>query len=160
MGDLDIITGVTVIDENFRLIIVEGLGEGGMKNFHEEITQSRKEKNGPRCVILCDPAARCSKRLYGSFDLDLKRIKLRDELPRICESPDIYDRAKVPLECFEALHRLFRLRSTTRLRHALKNNLFPTSDMLLRLESKYGEAISLEDMDGSSGKLDPNATLA
>jgi hypothetical protein len=32
--------------------------------------------------------------------------------------------------------------------------------MLLRLESKYGEAISLEDMDGASGFIDPNATLA
>ena len=47
-----------------------------------------------------------------------------------------------------------------RLRHVRDNDLFPSSFMLLRLESKYGEAISLVDMDGQSLIMDPNATLA
>ena len=109
---------------------------------------------------MADPTITFKERWFTAFDLDLKRIRLRDELPKICESPDIYNRAKVPLEVFEALHRLFRMRSSMRLRHLLDNNLFPTAKMLLRLESKYGEAISLEDMDGASGFIDPNATLA
>ena len=46
-GELDIITGVTR-DTNFRLIILEGLGQGGMKNLHKEITRA-KDANGPRC---------------------------------------------------------------------------------------------------------------
>merc|ERR1712166_1605929 len=47
-----------------------------------------------------------------------------------------------------------------RLRHVRDNDLFPSSFMLLRLESKYGEAISLVDMDGQSLIMDSNATLA
>ena len=34
----------------------------------------------------------------------------------------------------------------------MESKLFPTVDMLLVLESKYGEAISLEDMDGNRAK--------
>ena len=157
-GTLDVITGFTIIDDAFRLIVIEGLGSGGMKIVHKRVR--RKERNGARFRVLADPTITFKERWFTAFDLDLKRIRLRDELPRICESPDIYNRAKVPLEVFEALHRLFRMRSSMRLRHILDNNLFPTAKMLLRLESKYGEAISLEDMDGASGFIDPNATLA
>jgi hypothetical protein len=157
-GSLDVITGFTIIDDAFRLVVIEGLGAGGMKTLHKRVR--RKERNGSRFRVLADPTITFKERWFTAFDLDLKRIRLRDELPRICESPDIYNRAKVPLEVFEALHRLFRMRSSMRLRHLLDNNLFPTAKMLLRLESKYGEAISLEDMDGASGFIDPNATLA
>ena len=157
-GDLDVITGFTIIDDAYRLVIVEGLGAKGMQTMHRRV--KRKVQNGPRTRVLSDPTVTFSERLYSVFDLDLKRIRLRDELPRICESPDIYNRAKVPLEVFEALHRLFRVRTSMRLRHVRDNQLFPTSFMLLRLESKYGEAISLVDMDGQSLIMDPNATLA
>jgi hypothetical protein len=157
-GELDVITGFTVIDDAYRLIIVEGLGAKGMQTIHKRVT--RTVQNGAKSRILSDPTINFNERLYTEFDLDLKRIRLRDELPRICESPDIYNRAKVPLEVFEALHRLFRVRTSMRLRHVRDNDLFPSSFMLLRLESKYGEAISLVDMDGQSLKMDENATLA
>ena len=157
-GDLDVVTGFTVIDDAYRLIVVEGIGSRGMRTLHRRV--ERKVQNGPRCRVLADPTVTFTERLYAAFDLDLKRIRLRDQLPKICESPDIYNRAKVPLEVFEALHRLFRVRTSMRLRHVRDNQLFPTAFMLLRLESKYGEAISLVDMDGQSLIMDPNATLA
>ena len=149
-GDLDIISGFQVIDEDFRIIVIEGLGSGGMAMLHQEVRRTRA--NGPLIRVLSDPTVRFLKREYLSFHVDLKRIKLRDRLPQICETPDIYNRAKVPLSCFEALHRLFRLRNSNRLRHVMESKLFPTVDMLLVLESKYGEAISLEDMDGNRAK--------
>jgi hypothetical protein len=157
-GELDVITGFTVIDDAYRLIILEGLGAKGMQTIHARVT--RTVQNGPKTRVLTDPTITFNERMYAKFDLDLKRIRLRDQLPRICESPDIYNRAKVPVEVFEALHRLFRVRTSMRLRHIRDNHLFPTSFMLLRLESKYGEAISLVDMDGQSLLMDENATLA
>ena len=145
-GELDIICGFQVIDSDFRIIVLEGLGTGGIAMLHREVRRTRK--NGPMSRVLGDPTVRFLKREYTPFQVDLKRIKLRDRLPEICETPDIYNRAKVPLKCFEALHRLFRLRNANRLRHVAESDLFPRVDQLLVLESKYGEAISLEDMDG------------
>ncbi len=149
-GELDIICGFQVIDEDFRIIVIEGLGSGGMAMLHREVRRTRA--NGPLIRVLSDPTVRFLEREYLPFHVDLKRIKLRDRLPQICETPDIYNRAKVPLPCFEALHRLFRLRNSNRLRHVMESELFPSVDMLLVLESKYGEAISLEDMDGNRAK--------
>jgi hypothetical protein len=149
-GDLDIICGFQVIDDDFRIIVIEGLGSGGMAMLHREVRRTRA--NGPLVRVLSDPTVRFLKREYLPFHVDLKRIKLRNKLPQICETPDIYNRAKVPLECFEALHRLFRLRNSNRLRHVMESELFPLVNMLLVLESKYGEAISLEDMDGDRAK--------
>jgi|EP00945_MAST-04E_sp_MAST-4E-sp1_P000018 hypothetical protein len=149
-GTLDIICGFQVIDDDFRIIVVEGLGDGGMARLHREVKRTRA--NGPMVRTLADPTVRFLEREYLHFHVDLKRIKLRDRLPQICETPDIYNRAKVPLACFDALHRLFRLRNANRLRHVAESDLFPTVDMLLVLESKYGEAISLEDMDGDKAE--------
>lgn len=56
--------------------------------------------------------------------------------------PEVYDRAKIPVEFFEALQRLNQLRQVGRLSHAQHYGLFPPRDVLGKVESRYGETIT------------------
>lgn len=145
-GSLDILTGFQVVDDEFRVIVMEGLGLGGMRELLNGVP--RELANHPRCKIFTNPALRFTKRLYTQFHVDLKIIHLRDPLPAIVRSPDIYNRVKVSEQCFEALNRLSEIRSANRLKDLMRGDIFPTVEQLVRLESKYGEAVSTEDIEG------------
>jgi hypothetical protein len=152
-GELDIITGFTVMDTTMRIVVAEGLGAGAMQALHG--TVKRTQANDDTMRVLADPAARFTHRLYTNFNVDLKRIKLRGNLHDIVESPLIYNRATVSEDCFEALQRLFQMTKADRLRLLRESTGggFPEVRQLLRLESMYGEAISVEDMDGKPQDL-------
>ena len=99
----------------------------------------RESANDCSSKIYKDAATRFYVRLYTPFDVDLKRIRLRSLLHEIVEKSDIYNIAKVSKQCFLALHYLQRMCSSTSMRQIKDAHIFPTVDMLLRLESKYGE---------------------
>jgi hypothetical protein len=161
-GALDVITGTQIIDSQFRMIIVEGLADGGMAYLHAQL-----ERKGPNDAqgyrMFCNAALRFARRLYTAFEIDLKRIKLRYPLPLLMTTPDIYMRSKVSGNCHQALARLADVRKVQRLVDAKHLDLFPTAQMLLEVESKYGESITLEDIHGTGGgkasvssKAEPN----
>lgn len=146
-GELDLITGTQVIDSQFRTIILEGLADRGMKRVYELIP--RQAANDPNGYRMCaDDQVRFTQRLYTAFEIDLKRIKLRYPLPTLLNSPDIYMRSKVSENCFKALTRLADMRQASRLEEVKSLDLFPTAQMLVEVESKYGESITLDDIHG------------
>jgi len=152
-GTLDIICGFTVIDDHYRMIVLEGLaGAGrGMARMASIVTKLR-EQNSCRTRMLWNPDARFKSRIYTCFSVDLKKIKLRDPLPIIAKSPSIYMRAIVTEACFEGLHRLIMLREANRMLELQHMELFPLPSMILQVESRYGESISVQDIDGSEPK--------
>ncbi|KAG1695509.1 hypothetical protein DVH05_019666 [Phytophthora capsici] len=150
-GALDVITGTQIIDSQFRMIILEGLAHKGMAFLHEQLQRKcANDSQGYR--MFCNDELRFTRRLYTEFEIDLKRIKLRYPLPVLMTSPDIYMRAKVSENCHQALARLADMRKVQRLIEVKHLDLFPTSQMLLEVESKYGESITLEDIHGSRSK--------
>lgn len=151
-GALDVITGTQVIDAHFRTIFLEGLASGGMKKVHELVPR-RQQPNDPQGYRLStNDQLRFTTRLYTAFQvLDLKRIKLRYPLPLLLNTPDIYMRSKVSESCFKALTRLADVRNASKLEEIKNLDLFPTAHMLLEVESKYGESITLEDIHGHGG---------
>ena len=104
--------------------------------------------------LLADPTVRFTQRVYTQFNVDLKKIRLREPLPLLAESPDIYNPVKVSVEAFTALDRLVQLRRCPSLRQLAldENGGLPLPEQLGQVESKFGEAISLEDMDGVDRK--------
>lgn len=148
-GQLDVITGTQVIDAQFRTIFLEGLADRGMKKVHELVPR-RQQPNDPQGYRLsANNTLRFTTRLYTAFQvLDLKRIKLRYPLPLLLNAPDIYMRSKVSESCFKALTRLADVRNAGCLKEITNLDLFPTAHMLLEVESKYGESITLEDIHG------------
>ncbi|KAE9049081.1 hypothetical protein PR003_g634 [Phytophthora rubi] len=87
-GDvLNVITGTQIIDSQFRMIILEGLADKGMKYLHEEL--QRKGPNDPQGYrMFSNDQLRFSRRLYTVFEIDMKRIKLRYPLPLLMTTPD------------------------------------------------------------------------
>lgn len=147
-GDLDVITGVQIIDSELRMIIVEGLADKGMSELHEKLGRLRRPPNADGYKLFANPHVRFTDRFYSAFDVDLKRVKLRFALPTLLSTPNIYMRAKASETCFLALTRLADLRACERLADAKSLDLFPSARMLLDVESKYGESITLEDIYG------------
>lgn len=86
--------------------------------------------------------------MYLNFDCDLKRIKLREPLESILQSPNTYIQGKVAAEMFRTLQNLMELRRCETVLFAQDSNLFPTTDILFSVERKYGESLSDEDMFG------------
>ena len=147
-GTLDIITGFTVIDLHHRVLVVEGIASSGMSRLEKEL-----ERNGPNTfdyiLLMNTKDIHFEHRLYGIFDVDLKKIKLRDPLPMLLKMPEIYMRSKVSAACFHAINCIRDLRKSNTLRDCATFNLFPSPTSLLEIESKYGESITMEDIDGT-----------
>ncbi|OQR91686.1 hypothetical protein THRCLA_08915 [Thraustotheca clavata] len=146
-GELDIITGFQVLDTNYRMFFIEGLANQGMRIVHDVV--KRLHPNGTNNYhMFANNEIRFTHRLYTAFDVDLKRIKLRDPLPDIIKRPELYMRSKVSENCFQALNRLQDVRKVNRLNELQDLDLFPLVSMLLEVESKYGESITLDDIHG------------
>ncbi|EEY55820.1 uncharacterized protein PITG_20526 [Phytophthora infestans T30-4] len=150
-GALDVVTGAQIIDSQFRMVILEGLVDKGMKYLHQQL--QRKGPNDPKgCRMFCNDELRFTRRLYTEFEIDLKRIKLRYPLSVLMTTPDIYMRSKVSANCHQALARLAEMRKVQRLIEVKHLDLFPTSQMLFEVESKYGESVTLEDIYAKEGR--------
>jgi len=91
---LDILTGFELIDYDWRMYVFEGLSSGAMSKIEKLIPILTP--NSKKCTILKDKSVRFQERKYLDFNVQIKRIKLRDLLEEIMVNPDIYLRTKVP----------------------------------------------------------------
>ena len=73
-GTLDIVCGFMVIDEDSRTIVLEGASgpKGGLTALLKRV--GRAGPNGQAYRALENPEVRFSRRLYTSFDADLKKV--------------------------------------------------------------------------------------
>ena len=92
-GRLDIITGFQVVDANWRMLVLEGLVDGGMSTLLSRL--GRDFANSPVVKYLANPDVQFTNRLYGVYNLAPKDIRLRDPLSVIMKQPGLYNRLKV-----------------------------------------------------------------
>jgi hypothetical protein len=123
---LDFIGGFEMMDSEFRMIVIEGLGGKGhsMNKFYQK--NERSEPNQRRLKLLYNPQIRFKHRIYLDFNASIKRIKLRDTLTKIMSSPDVFLRSKVPEEIYDTLQKLAEMRKFDRIKFLKDYNLFPT----------------------------------
>lgn len=78
-GTLDIVCGFMVIDEDSRTIVLEGMSgsRGGLTALLRKV--GRTGPNGQAYRALENPEVRFSRRLYTSFDADLKKVMVADD---------------------------------------------------------------------------------
>ena len=112
-GTLDVVTGFQCVDDEFRVVVLEGLGAESMKLLAERI--GRERANNDQYKVLSNVQQSFSKRLYTRFNLDLKVIRLREPLRLIVRFPEIYDHSKVNDDCYSSLQFLCEMRNATRL---------------------------------------------
>ena len=147
-GTLDIVCGFQIIDSHCRMIVLEG-AVATVNRLLEAVP--REAANDAATRILANPDVAFHERLYTAFNVDLKKIRLREPLPILVELPELYNSAKVAPACFQALNKLQACRNASRLNEVAGQGLFPLDSQLLQVESKYGESISMEDIDGRKG---------
>lgn len=145
---LDFIGGFELMDSEFRMVVLEGLGGKGhsMNKFYN--MNLRSQPNQRRLKLLYNPNVRFKFRLYWDFNASIKRIKLRDTLTKIMSSPDVFLRSKVPEEIYDTLQKLAEMRKFDRIKYLKDYNLFPESERLLALERKYGNSLNYKDLYG------------
>eukprot|EP00747_Dinoflagellata_sp_TGD_P212465 gnl/TRDRNA2_/TRDRNA2_85555_c0_seq1.p1 gnl/TRDRNA2_/TRDRNA2_85555_c0~~gnl/TRDRNA2_/TRDRNA2_85555_c0_seq1.p1 ORF type:complete len:1245 (+),score=270.97 gnl/TRDRNA2_/TRDRNA2_85555_c0_seq1:46-3780(+) len=146
--ELDILTGFVVMDRSARVICVEGLRDGAMKQVVEEVGVGT-HKNSRRCKVLYHSEVGFSTRAYVDFNLCLKQIKLRQEkLEVLMHRSDLYDRSKSEKEVADTLQGLMEMKRAERL-HVLKSlECFPTAAGLVVIETQYGDFVSNEELEG------------
>ena len=145
---LDFLGGFQIMDGEFRMFILEGLGGLGhaMDQFYKANIRTRP--NDRKFKMLYNPEVRFKNRLYLDFNVSMKKIRLRERLQRIMGAPDVYIRSKVPEDLYDTLQKFAEIRKIDRAAIVRDFNLYPVTANLLTLERKYGDALSHEDMYG------------
>ena len=77
---LDFLGGFEIMDGEFRMFIIEGLGGvgHGMDQFYR--ANERTRPNDKKFKMLYNPEVRFKNRMYLDFNVALKKIRLRDNL--------------------------------------------------------------------------------
>lgn len=145
---LDFLGGFEIMDTDFRMFIIEGLGGKGhgMDQFYRASERSRP--NDKKFKMLYNPIVRFKNRLYSEFNVAIKKIRLRDSLTKIMGAPDVYLRSKVPEDMYDTLQKFAEIRKLDRASLVRDFNLFPITENLLTLERKYGDSLNYEDLHG------------
>lgn len=83
-GTLDIVCGFMVIDEDSRTIVLEGKSgsQEGLTTLLRKV--GRTGPNGQAYRALENPEVRFARRLYTSFDADLKKVRIPDGVSSFC----------------------------------------------------------------------------
>lgn len=102
--------------------------------------------------MLYNPDVRYKNRIYLDFNVQIKKIKLRDTLTKIMGAPDVYLRAKVPEDIYDTMQKFAEMRKLDRMTLVRDFDLFPLPERLLNLERKYGDSLSHQDLYGKRQK--------
>lgn len=149
---IDFLSGFELMDSDFRLYIIEGLGGEGKSMNQFYLENQRQRPNDKKYKLLYNPEVRFKHRIYMDFNVSIKKIKLRDTITMIMGDPDIYLRSKVPEDIYDTVQKIAEMRKLDRISLVRDFNLFPLTDRLLNLERKYGDSLSHEDLYGVPAK--------
>jgi hypothetical protein len=149
---MDFLGGFELIDKEMRMYIIEGLGGTGKSMNKFYLANEREHTNDRRFKMIYNPDIKYKHRLYQEFNCAIKKIKLRDTLTTIMSEPDIYLRSKVPEDMYDTLQKFAEIRKLDRANLVRDFNLFPIAVNLLTLERKYGDSLTLFDLNGQKPK--------
>ena len=150
-GEIDMITGIHIIDHHQRIMIMEGLtgNDHGMAKMRAAIG-ARPGVEIPDFHLLANPTIRFHQRLYSKFGGILKDIRLRLPLQEIVSSASLYDghNTAITPNLRESILSIRQLLDIKTLATAKEIGTFPTVDGMLAIENKFGDTVSLADMYG------------
>lgn len=156
----DFIGGIEIIDRQYRIYILEGVAGGSMKELSKRLPKNND--NTKSFKILRNETMTFFDRMYLEYNCDLKRIKLLRSINTLTERPDIYLRGRVPLEMYNTIMKIKKLREKTCLDDIDKNGLWITSSEQNVFERSYGDSLNEFDLNGieSRRKRNPKSNLS
>ncbi len=147
-AELDIVCGFSIIDDDTRMVVLEGLAgyDKGMESIFVDVP--RFNTNDSEIKILSNPEVLFATRLYTEYGPDVKRIRPREKMRKLVQKPELYDRKQVDAVCFDAIEKIMELRRATELKPTKDFSMYPPASSLNKMELLYGEAISKADIEG------------
>lgn len=147
-NEIDYISGFQIIDKNLRITIIEGLTgkDKAMKRVKEVLP--KYQMNTKTFMVFADENILFNKRIYSTFNLSMKYIKLRDTLQNILVTYDIYMKAEKYRQIYDAFLNFGSILNAKTMREIANANLFSDAEALLLLERKYADILKQEDMTG------------
>ncbi|KAB0377726.1 hypothetical protein FD755_009304, partial [Muntiacus reevesi] len=145
--DLDVLTGIHLLDGKVHVLILEGLADRGLQQLWAR-HQSRvpRAEQGP-FKALYNSQLRFRRRLYADLETVLYRVRLFQPLAQLLKRAALYVRKAVPLPVFQALSRIYCIcRYSSRLREVITGDLLPSSAMIKELSQEFGMPMSQEDL--------------
>ena len=145
-NEIDYISGFQLIDKTYRITILEGKTNMGMKIVKE--TLPKTNLNNKNLKIFANSKILFNKRIYSKFNLCLKYIKLSRNLQNILQTYEIYEKAHRCREVYDSFQIFGSILRAETMEEISSANLFPEAEHLLMLERKYGDLLTEQDMTG------------
>ncbi|KAM9681690.1 uncharacterized protein CFAP92 isoform 2-T2 [Dama dama] len=145
--DLDVLTGIHLLDGKVHVLVLEGLADRGLQRLWAR-HQSRvpRAEQGP-FKALHNSQLRFRRRLYADLETVLYRVRLLQPLAQLLDRAALYVRGAVPPPVFQALSRIYCIcRYSSRLREVITGDLLPSSAMIKELSQEFGMPMSQEDL--------------
>ena len=141
---LKILTGYHLIDGEMRQLAVEGT----VDVMEPIVGVGRRAVGQDGNHVLMNTQLTYVSRIYATLGADLWPIKLSGPLPSIEADVKTQSGTRVRPECKEAIRRLACLNSYTWLREAEDMRLFPSDQMLVFVDKKFGAELTVTDLTG------------
>ena len=141
---LQVLTGYHLIDGETRQLAVEGTVD--VMAPIVDIARRAVGKDGNR--VLMNTNLTYVSRIYATLGADLWPIKLSATLPAIVADVKTQSGTRVRPECKEAVRRLEALTTYKWLREAEDMRLFPSDQMLVYVDKKFGAELTVTDLTG------------
>ena len=145
-NEIDYISGFQLIDKTYRITILEGITNMGMKIVKE--TLPKTNLNNKNLKIFANSKILFNKRIYSKFNLCLKYIKLSRNLQNILQTYEIYEKAHRCREVYDSFQIFGSILRAETMEEISSANLYPEAEHLLMLERKYGDLLTEQDMTG------------
>ncbi|GFS25099.1 hypothetical protein ElyMa_003432800 [Elysia marginata] len=141
--DLDIVTGFHILDGQNHLFVLEGLRDKAINVLWDVLP--KPDNSDVRVLYNSDLSF--SRRLYGPLDVDLCRVKLHEPLSVIVQQSLLYIRDMVFRPCFDALMKLDQVARTHKMKDVVRNELFPTAEMIVSMSREFGVPFTQKDFE-------------
>lgn len=141
--ELNIVTGFQLMDGDIHLFILEGIRDRAVSSLWSALP--KPENSDVKVLFNSDYSF--GDRLYGPLDVDLCRVKLHEPLSIIVQQPLLYVRDMVPRPCFDALVKLYEITKLSQMKNVVRNDLFPTADMVISMSKEFGVPLTQEDFE-------------
>jgi len=147
---LDILTGFQIIDGKYHIFVLEGLRDHGIKSVWNNVRFDSQQSAQKNLVTLYNTDITFQERLYATLDVDLTRVRLHQPLDVIVKLPLLYVRDMVPRLCLQAVLKLHDLINCKKLRDAIRNEMFPTDEMIASLGREFGIPLTIDDFEDAA----------